>query len=115
MTAEKFLVECEARLKLAEAELYAICTGKEWRMCIPIQPDDSDMVIRASQRDIERLIEIARVMQKAIEEISPVFEIGREEFDKLRLVSTLPHELDTCSIIVREMKARVEEIARGVK
>jgi len=90
MTIEKFLTECEARLpELHYAENFLTS-------------------------DIERLIKIVRVMQKAIEEISPVFEIGREEFDKLRLVSTLPHELDTCSIVVREMKARAEVILREV-
>lgn len=40
--------EIEAGLALCAAawrEFSALCAGKKWRMCIPVQPDDSDVVI----------------------------------------------------------------------
>jgi hypothetical protein len=39
------LAELEPMILAAQAELSAICNGKRWRMSIPVQDDDSDMVI----------------------------------------------------------------------
>jgi hypothetical protein len=41
----------------AVTEMQRICSGdRRWTMCIPVQEDDSDMVIGASLDDLERLI-----------------------------------------------------------
>ena len=53
MTTNKEIVE------KAKQEVFAICKGKQWRMCIPVQPDDSDIVImdgfHALEADLARL------------------------------------------------------------
>jgi hypothetical protein len=37
--------ELKAKIEKAWDELNALCQGKKFRMCIPVQPDDTDRVI----------------------------------------------------------------------
>lgn len=47
----------EARLKAARDEVDDLCHAKHgWRMCIPVQPTDSDVVISAALNDLEALL-----------------------------------------------------------
>lgn len=39
------LLEPKKAIEVAQAEVSAISKGKQWRMCIPPQTDDSDIVI----------------------------------------------------------------------
>jgi hypothetical protein len=43
----------------AHNEIDALCNGKRWRMCIPVQGDDSDIILgealRAQEKEILRL------------------------------------------------------------
>lgn len=54
--------EMRKHLDAAMAEVSAICKGrmreggKDWRMCIPAQQTDSDLVICAALRDLEALL-----------------------------------------------------------
>lgn len=47
----------KARNEKAHHEVSALCHGKRFRMCIPVQPDDSDIVLSEALRDSERMIE----------------------------------------------------------
>ncbi len=42
MTDEQ-LTAIEQRRAAAKAEVIAICAGKRWRMCIPVEQTDSDI------------------------------------------------------------------------
>lgn len=46
--------ERRARIKRAREEVSRICQNpRQWRMCIPVQPDDTDIVLSAALRDAE--------------------------------------------------------------
>lgn len=55
MTSLKTARELIAKSKAAHEEICALAKGKEWRMCIPVQPTDSDMVLQAPLDGIEQL------------------------------------------------------------
>lgn len=62
MKAEQ-LAEIEARHKAASEEVKALCDGKRWRMCIPVQSTDSDVVITSSLKDIPVLLAVINAMR----------------------------------------------------
>ena len=65
MMTEERLAEIRARVNAARAEWRALCSGKKWRMCIPVQPDDSDIVIDAVLRGVTDLLaEVERLRAK---------------------------------------------------
>jgi len=46
-----------ARRERAMQELGDICAGRRrWTMCVPVQPDDSDILLAASLRDVLTLV-----------------------------------------------------------
>jgi hypothetical protein len=53
---EQELQKIKERKEVARKEVAALCHGKDWRMCIPRQSDDSDMVIGDALDDIDALI-----------------------------------------------------------
>lgn len=55
MTDEQ-LTAIEQRRAAAKAEVIAICKGKQWRMCIPVEQTDSDICITNSLDDIDALV-----------------------------------------------------------
>ena len=64
MTEER-LAEIEARVNAAWAEWRALCSGKKWRICIPVQPGDSDIVIDAVLRGVTDLLaEVERLQHE---------------------------------------------------
>jgi uncharacterized protein with PIN domain len=59
------LEHIKERLTKARAELSALCHGKQFRMCIPLQDDDSDQLIGAALRDSMKLIaEVDRLREE---------------------------------------------------
>lgn len=55
VTAEELMAMIEA----AHAELSALCAGKRFRMCIPVEADDSDVVIGDALRHSLRFVKAA--------------------------------------------------------
>lgn len=47
----------------AHDEVSAICKGKQWRMCIPVHPTDSDALIGGALRQVRKLIAVARAAE----------------------------------------------------
>jgi hypothetical protein len=45
-----------ASLKRAEEVVFGLCQGNKWRMSIPVQPDDTDIVIADALRDAIELL-----------------------------------------------------------
>ncbi|HZM27390.1 MAG TPA: hypothetical protein VFB89_08530 [Gemmatimonadales bacterium] len=43
----------ERAVEKAKQEVFALCKGKQWRMCIPAQLDDSDVVIMSALAALE--------------------------------------------------------------
>lgn len=76
MTPSKDMTEDELkkireRADKALQEVFALCKGKHWRMCIPVQTDDSDRLLATSLDDIPRLldeVERLKVLIKMMEE-----------------------------------------------
>jgi len=42
----------------AHAEVSAVCKGKEWRMCIPVRKDDSDILIGGAISKADKLLDV---------------------------------------------------------
>lgn len=51
------LEEARRRYDAANAELQRLCEGKRFRMSIPVQPDDSDVVLWDALQALKALIE----------------------------------------------------------
>lgn len=66
MTDEQ-LTAIEQRRAAAKAEVIAICKGKQWRMCIPVEQTDSDICITNSLDDIDALVAEVRRLQHDVE------------------------------------------------
>jgi hypothetical protein len=71
---EARLAEIEARRGAARKEVSALCQGRgrpgghDWTMCVPVQQDDSDIVLVASLNDIPALLAVARAAAVAVEQ-----------------------------------------------
>jgi len=62
---EQELQAIEQRAAASENELYALCQRQhEWRMCIPVQSTDSDVVLGKSLTDIRALLAEVRRLQE---------------------------------------------------
>ncbi len=62
---EEQLNEIEARAKLAEQEIDDLNHRRhEWRMCIPVQDTDSDVVLIATKNDVLSLLAEVRRLQE---------------------------------------------------
>ena len=65
---EKKLDEIKQRSALAHKYICELAAGKHrWNMCIPPQPDDSDMALQAPIDDIKFLLEKIKRLEKAVE------------------------------------------------
>lgn len=52
------------RLKAAQDEVSQLCAGDhKWRMCIPVQPTDSDVVISSALNDVSSLVDHVRALE----------------------------------------------------
>jgi hypothetical protein len=54
------------RAKLAHAEVSRMCNGKRWTMCIPVEPDDSDITIDNALRDVPALCDEVEDLRAAL-------------------------------------------------
>ena len=52
----------------AHREISALCHGKHWTMCVPVQGDDSDIIIsealQAQTREIQRLRVLGQMVRE---------------------------------------------------
>lgn len=62
------LAELEPLILAAQAELSALCNGKKFRMSIPVQDDDSDMVIGDALRHSLAFVKAALPVREAPQE-----------------------------------------------
>lgn len=54
--------ERKRRAKAAWQHIFDLCKGRcEWRMCIPPDPDDSDILLGAALHDLDSLVEVQGV------------------------------------------------------
>lgn len=53
---EKRIKEIEDHITAARQEVYDLAHGKQWRMCIPVQHGDSDIVFGVLIDDIQWLV-----------------------------------------------------------
>lgn len=67
------LESIRALIEAAHAEVSALCKGKQWRMCIPVHPADSDAVIGGALRKMEKLL---AVVEASEERISGAIDMG---------------------------------------
>ena len=82
----------------ADNELRRLCGGKRFRMCIPVQPDDSDLVIGRALNAIPVLLRRIRELEAERERILPILSDIRkalgEQRIKLNLLSDIHKALD---------------------
>lgn len=65
---EKKLDEIKQRSALAHKYICELAAGKHrWNMCIPPQPDDSDMALQAPIDDVKFLLNKIKRLEKAVE------------------------------------------------
>lgn len=57
-------------IEAAHDEVSAICKGKQWRMCIPVHPTDSDAVIGGALRKSLKLLAVADAIVAAAKDHS---------------------------------------------
>jgi acyl-CoA hydrolase len=60
------LKQAEQRANAAKAEVVAICNGKRWRMCVPVEQTDSDICIMGSINDVPALVAEVRRLREAL-------------------------------------------------
>jgi hypothetical protein len=76
--------ELQARIEKAHDELSKLCKGKQIRMCIPVQPDDTDMVIgdglRAGREALKEIEQLRAENVRLRDALKPFADIG-DSFD----------------------------------
>lgn len=69
-------VAIHKRYKDADAMLQGLCHGEKFRMCVPPQEDDTDIVIDAALEDIpylqHRVSRLNRALRMAIEKLDDI-------------------------------------------
>lgn len=54
----------EKRAKAAQEEITGLADGsRKWRMCVPVQPTDSDQVLMSLADDVLALVSLARTLE----------------------------------------------------
>lgn len=105
---EKKLDEIKQRSALAHKYICELAAGKHrWNMCIPPQPDDSDMALQAPIDDIKFLLEKIKRLEKAVELMRESLEIsalGITQFDGVDAMHS-----------ARKTLAQVDEILKGTE
>lgn len=72
MTPPTWLAGIRERAELAHREICDLASGKrKWRMCVPVQKDDSDMTLQAPLDDIPKLIKAVEILSTALRQIAP--------------------------------------------
>jgi hypothetical protein len=62
--------ERRLRLKKAREEVSRICQNpRQWRMCIPVQPDDTDIVLSAALTDARASLEELEQLRAKVKEL----------------------------------------------
>ncbi len=51
------VIAVRERIEKAHQEINRLCHAGKWRMCIPVQDDDSDRLLAASLADIPKLLD----------------------------------------------------------
>ena len=67
---QQHLDEIKARVIKAHSELYKLCDGGKFTMCVPVQSTDTDIVINNSLNDVEVLIDEVRRLCAVLEGIA---------------------------------------------
>jgi hypothetical protein len=68
MISDETLAELPGKVELAHKEICDLAAGKKkWTMCIPVEPDDSDMVLQAPLDDIPALLTLVREQRDELE------------------------------------------------
>lgn len=101
------LAEIEAIEQRARAELYGLCSGeRKFTMRIPVQEDDTDMVIDAAFNALRELIaEVRRLREQADVERAAAMEALRLMGDRAREAGELRGERDWLRRELRRAKA----------
>lgn len=75
------------RRTTADTEINRLCSGeRRWTMCVPVQDDDSDMVLSQSLQDSQRLEKEVYRLRGAIKQITIDMEIPDTVRDALRTI-----------------------------
>lgn len=78
LTATETEIEAiRAHQATARAEIWQICHGGVWRMCIPVQEDDSDRVFGQLCRDVDLLLARIDALERIIYECVVLADIMR--------------------------------------
>ena len=97
------------RLEAAQQEVFALCKGKQWRMTIPVQADDSDRCIMAALGDIRDLLALAEAV-KAIDWNYVLKMVWTPPSMGLIGIAKKEHQrVETLQAIVSRLDAEVEE------
>jgi hypothetical protein len=94
--------ELKIKIEAAHKELSALCHGKQFRMCIPVQPDDTDRVIG----------EGLRAGMKALDEIERLLEDKHQRYLVFEKQRAKIGQLETR---IAELEADAERLATALK
>lgn len=77
------LLAARARCEAAREEIFRLCKGtRNWTMCIPVQPDDSDIVFVNALDDTSAALSVIEAMAEALKTIQGIAEENHEGGDR---------------------------------
>lgn len=98
----KELKEIRERLEKAHQEICGLANGKrKWTMCVPPEPDDSDMVLQAPLDDIAHLLKLT---EKLITQRNRWIEQSMTDQSPLDVEAYIEQENEELKKVLREGK-----------